>query len=556
MTTTKDNNRQLRQSSTANDDDSSRVAAANSTSNDNDDEGDHHDAAPVVSQQHHQQQEQQCTMTTTALCPQDQEKKQKVSTLFNNDASSVTSEKKKAAYAGVPVSPPSDHHHQHQHVLSKQLDSDNIMIPQPDQIRQSPQEEVSRQNDDEDDDNQESSSSSNNGRNNVPGAYRVTPGSSSRISGGRRRNSRSSQSEITAAALEHYEAGFPGQVFFVPGESLLRPSLSRQQHQEEEEETTSQDDFGDNSSLPVAYSVNGDDGVIADNNTTSENDVLEELDRLGVPTIRNAVVIQEEVQEQAPEINTNNYDEDEENNIIPSAVVTNYAHHADPISTTSICCLPKEINRGTVKWISYIALLGIVAVISSIVAIIAYQRGGNTTATTDGITTTSTLLSQEEQDEIANRNYIQELISPLSSQEDLQDPTSPQSQAFNWLVNPETNINFYTHSHQDGFNWDSRIIERYVMAVLYYSTNGDNWTRNDWTGKILSLRGPASPICSWMILQCNPMILNSGNDEKEDGQEEVSLDSSKYTQTWAGRVVGINLGKYLFLPYFLLPPPL
>ncbi len=518
MTTAK-NNRQLRQSSTNDDDSSSRAAAANSTTTSNDnDEGDH--AAPVVSQQQQEQQEQ-CTMTTT-LRPQDQEKKQKVSTFASPLTSSekkaaFSSEKKKAAYAGVPVS--SDHHHQH---VSKQLDAENIMA-QPDQTSQ----EGVRQNNNEDDDNQVSSSSSSNGRDNndrsVPGAYRVTPSSSSGI----RRNS--SQSEITAAALEHYEAGFPGQVFFVPGESLLRPSLPRQQHQQEEEETTSQDDFGDNSSLPVAYSVNGDDGVISDN-TTSENDVLEELDRLGVPTIRNAVVIQE-----AQASSSDNNDEDEENNIIPSAVVTNYAHHADPISTTSICCLPKEINRGTAKWISYIALLGILAVISSIVAIIAYQRGGNTTNTE----------SHEEQDEVANRRHIQELISPLSSQEDLQDPTSPQSKAFNWLVNPETNINFYTHTHQDGFNWDSRIIERYVMAVLYYSTNGDNWTRNDWTGKILSLRGPASPICSWMILQCSPMVLNSENDGEEvDGQEEASLDTSKFTQTWAGRVVGINLGKF------------
>ena len=72
---------------------------------------------------------------------------------------------------------------------------------------------------------------------------------------------------------------------------------------------------------------------------------------------------------------------------------------------------------------------------------------------------------------------------------------------------------------------------------LYYSsTNGDNWTRDDWTGKILSLRGAASPICLWRILQCSPMTLN-------DGLEEVSsLDT--YFQVypsdldWAGRVVG------------------
>lgn len=51
----------------------------------------------------------------------------------------------------------------------------------------------------------------------------------------------------------------------------------------------------------------------------------------------------------------------------------------------------------------------------------------------------------------------------------LQDPTSPQSKALSWLAN-NTNLEEYN---------DIRLTQRFVLATLYYSTNGDRWTNND-----------------------------------------------------------------------------
>ena len=51
----------------------------------------------------------------------------------------------------------------------------------------------------------------------------------------------------------------------------------------------------------------------------------------------------------------------------------------------------------------------------------------------------------------------------------LGDPTTPQAQAFQWLSN-DTNLGLYS---------DLQTIQRFALATFYYSTNGDDWTRND-----------------------------------------------------------------------------
>ena len=65
---------------------------------------------------------------------------------------------------------------------------------------------------------------------------------------------------------------------------------------------------------------------------------------------------------------------------------------------------------------------------------------------------------------------MKEFALTLSKKESLDDPSSPQSKAIEWLVQDEL-------EHQSG--WD--IIEstqRYVLAVLYHSTGGDGWWNN------------------------------------------------------------------------------
>ena len=51
----------------------------------------------------------------------------------------------------------------------------------------------------------------------------------------------------------------------------------------------------------------------------------------------------------------------------------------------------------------------------------------------------------------------------------LQDPSTPQYKAFAWL---EDNPNLGTYS-------DQQILRRYALAVLFYSTGGDTWDKND-----------------------------------------------------------------------------
>ena len=320
----------------------------------------------------------------------------------------------------------------------------------------------------------------------VPGAYRVKPSGSS--------------TAATQAAVQHAEDGFPGQVFFVPGESLL---TSRRGPVRSEEE-----------------------GGIVDSSVSAQlpnsaHGVLDELDRLGVLTIRDAVAIA-----------VHDDDDDEEN--IPSAEVSR-VHVAEPLTTKLVCCLHKEVNRGAAKWISCFLLLLLVVSIASVGVIWNNSKKDDNN---------KAIIAEKNMvkpgDEEANIKYIQELVSSLSSQEDLQDPSSPQSKALAWMLGPDK-LNFSTFP-QDGFDWDSRVKERYALAVLYYSTNGENWTRGE---SYLT----TSPICGWdtSFIKCHPMILNT-----EDEEGKPLLDESKFVATWAGRVVGLNFGKFTLPLYYVL----
>ena len=65
---------------------------------------------------------------------------------------------------------------------------------------------------------------------------------------------------------------------------------------------------------------------------------------------------------------------------------------------------------------------------------------------------------------------ILDLVSAVSNQDGvLEDPTSPQSRARDWLL---TNTNRAIYSNH-------RLLQRYAMATFYYATNGDrSWLNN------------------------------------------------------------------------------
>jgi hypothetical protein len=66
---------------------------------------------------------------------------------------------------------------------------------------------------------------------------------------------------------------------------------------------------------------------------------------------------------------------------------------------------------------------------------------------------------------------VTQLISSVSFDggEALQNPSTPQNMALNWLVENK-NLDLYS---------DEKKIQRYVLATLYYSTLGKNWDGND-----------------------------------------------------------------------------
>ena len=94
------------------------------------------------------------------------------------------------------------------------------------------------------------------------------------------------------------------------------------------------------------------------------------------------------------------------------------------------------------------------------------------------------------------RNQIRnKLRGDVSTSASLNSAGSPQSLAFNWLVD---NDDFVVCPDDD------KLIQRYVMAVFYFSTEGDSWTECSEDGGCPGtnfLEGTHE--CDWFGLTCN-----------------------------------------------------
>lgn len=55
----------------------------------------------------------------------------------------------------------------------------------------------------------------------------------------------------------------------------------------------------------------------------------------------------------------------------------------------------------------------------------------------------------------------------------LTDPSSPQAKAFNWILNHDTYFNHIDVNVSSDGKYQSAIIQRYVLAVLFFSTDGE-----------------------------------------------------------------------------------
>lgn len=67
------------------------------------------------------------------------------------------------------------------------------------------------------------------------------------------------------------------------------------------------------------------------------------------------------------------------------------------------------------------------------------------------------------------QEYLLYLLSLVSPSQALVNPGTPQYSAYQWLAYNNSNLELYS---------DERKIQRYSLATLYYSTNGDEWENN------------------------------------------------------------------------------
>jgi len=107
-------------------------------------------------------------------------------------------------------------------------------------------------------------------------------------------------------------------------------------------------------------------------------------------------------------------------------------------------------------------------------------------------------------------NEIKAILLQTSpdSFESLQDVSSPQYQALDWLLQDP----FYpTYS-------GARVVQRWAMATFFFSTNGNNWDQSDnWLGDMNE--------CSWFSKRQGDVCDGDGNVRK------IDLDSNNLAGT-------------------------
>jgi Leucine-rich repeat (LRR) protein len=93
-------------------------------------------------------------------------------------------------------------------------------------------------------------------------------------------------------------------------------------------------------------------------------------------------------------------------------------------------------------------------------------------------------------------DFARDIFAPLSGEEALMDESSPQYKALSWIVHEDPTSMMMTMMVGNGTQSSSSssmsmmILERYIMALLYFSTDGPNWVlQYDFLGN--------QSICDW-----------------------------------------------------------
>jgi hypothetical protein len=109
------------------------------------------------------------------------------------------------------------------------------------------------------------------------------------------------------------------------------------------------------------------------------------------------------------------------------------------------------------------------------------------------------------------------------------NPASPQSKAFSWMLRDP---NFGTFS-------PSRMRQRFALASLYYTTNGDDWWTGNYTNSQSTIRGGLMPWMSYMDHECDWYHQRSSDTMSSRDKSDV-LALFSYTSSSSGVVVCDN----------------
>ena len=90
---------------------------------------------------------------------------------------------------------------------------------------------------------------------------------------------------------------------------------------------------------------------------------------------------------------------------------------------------------------------------------------------------------------VSDEHYLREILTLASSEADLLDPSTPQHQAMQWLINEDPASLPLRETNPE------RLRERYILAVLYSVTGGPAWTDNS---NFLSEKS----VCEWVGVFC------------------------------------------------------
>jgi hypothetical protein len=190
---------------------------------------------------------------------------------------------------------------------------------------------------------------------------------------------------------------------------------------------------------------------------------------------------------------------------------------------------PERLYRK--RWVKIVAVLALVGIVIAVVLPVVVVSGDDGPSGTPAPTPPSDASLARQADV---RAILVDVTDPVTLEGD-----TPQRAAFDWIVYED----LLSPISNEGMTEEERstLIQRYVLAVLYYATNGEGWFSNgDW------LEGDI-PECSWAIVTCVQeavVALNSGDRNNMVGsipselRELASLRTIKFSNNKINSVHG------------------